>query len=419
MEVALIVPDFDFFPPRARDVHFGLGALASVLRARGIQVSVLDLNFVPVAERERSVLSAASASDVVGFTSYTCNHHIAEAYAREVRRYFRDKTIVCGGPHITGLYFGKSAQADALTADFDALFVDECESAFLEYCLGLGRQEKWIVGRPLPSQEVAKLPDVSRAGIDYSQLECARILTSRGCPHKCAMCVNSARYNPLRYRTVDAVLSEMRSLRGRTETFFLVDDAFSSNGDYVLQVCRALLDAKVNVRWTCLMRADGVDADLLRTMKHAGCQRVSIGCESGAHRILDSIRKGISPDIIHAAIRDVKAAGLECRTSWIVGLPEESGETIRATEQLLLAACPDVAVIYQAIPFPGTKLATENKDLVVDGDFRNYYGGSGRVLMRSKYMLAEEIAASMDTVSAVVEAAGIRLDKSFRPLDGR
>lgn len=420
MGVVLVVPEFAPFPERSRDVHFGLEALASFLRRSGQKVTKLDLNFVPTDRRLATVLNAAGQGEVVGFTSYTCNHHRAEFYANEIRRQFRGKVLVAGGPHVTGLFIEKELKTGEPPGVFDAMFVGESERVFLDYCRSprSERPRGWVVGEPVPARELDLLPPVMRDGIDYSRLECARILTSRGCPHKCAMCVNSGFDSPLRPRGIDAIVAEVKSVAALTDSIFFVDDGFASSAARVEAICQSIRRAKLNVTWSCLMRADVVEKRLVNVMKEAGCIRISIGCESGAPRILRSIKKGLEPGTIQSSILAVKGSAIECRTSWIVGLPDESDDTARETRHLLLDAKPDVAVVYPAIPYPGTRLARNGKDLIIDRDYRNYFGGSGQVLMRSRHLDQRQISDWIERICADARAVGIRVDTSFRPLDG-
>jgi radical SAM superfamily enzyme YgiQ (UPF0313 family) len=74
--------------------------------------------------------------------------------------------------------------------------------------------------------------------------------------------------------------------------------------------------------------------------------------------------------ILRSIGKGVKRQGIECRTSWIIGLPDETEGTVNETIGMLLAAKPDVAVICYPIPFPGTRLAKQSRELIVNSDYQ-------------------------------------------------
>ena len=52
--------------------------------------------------------------------------------------------------------------------------------------------------------------------------------------------------------------------------------------------CRKLIGKNLNFRWSCPngIRADKIDDELAGLMRQAGCERVSLGIESGDEKFL-------------------------------------------------------------------------------------------------------------------------------------
>ena len=59
------------------------------------------------------------------------------------------------------------------------------------------------------------------------------------------------------------------------------DDTFTVNRQRALAICHGIVERNLNFLWSCDSRIDTLDDELLRAMRQAGCQRISVGVESG------------------------------------------------------------------------------------------------------------------------------------------
>jgi len=75
--------------------------------------------------------------------------------------------------------------------------------------------------------------------------------------------------------------------------------------------------------------------DFAMRMKDSGCKEVGIGIESASDKILNSVGKGESIEIIRHAVEMLKKSGLRVKGFFIVGLPGESWETIEETRRFI------------------------------------------------------------------------------------
>jgi radical SAM superfamily enzyme YgiQ (UPF0313 family) len=99
-----------------------------------------------------------------------------------------------------------------------------------------------------------------------------------------------------------------------------------------------------------------MNEEVLQAMADAGCWQVDYGIESGNQKVLNSISKGLTLDLVRRVTRMTRNAGIRMRGFFMLGLPGESEETMRQTiefaKELNLAA----AVFHVTTPFPGTEL---------------------------------------------------------------
>jgi anaerobic magnesium-protoporphyrin IX monomethyl ester cyclase len=102
-----------------------------------------------------------------------------------------------------------------------------------------------------------------------------------------------------------------------------------------------------------------VDEELLHKLKRAGCYRVSFGVESGNQRVLDGIKKGIILEQAKHAFALAKKAGIETMGFFMLGLPDDTEETMQETIDFAAELQPDIPKVGILMPLPGTPLYQE------------------------------------------------------------
>ena len=108
--------------------------------------------------------------------------------------------------------------------------------------------------------------------------------------------------------------------------------------------------------WSCFTRANFVNEELLALMKKAGCHLILFGVESADEQILKNIRKEISLDLVVKAVRIARKVGIETRTSFMIGNPGETEETIRKSIDFAIRLDPDEVQFNITTVFPGTEM---------------------------------------------------------------
>jgi radical SAM superfamily enzyme YgiQ (UPF0313 family) len=89
-------------------------------------------------------------------------------------------------------------------------------------------------------------------------------------------------------------------------------------------------------------------------MKRAGCHQIDVGCESGSQRVLNEMRKGLHVAKVRQTFAWAREVGLERRAYFLLGMPSETREDIRQTEQLAEEIEPEVFGVTILCPYPGT-----------------------------------------------------------------
>ncbi|GIK57594.1 MAG: radical SAM protein [Chloroflexota bacterium] len=195
------------------------------------------------------------------------------------------------------------------------------------------------------------------------------IVTSRGCPAGCTYCIKHVSYQySTRLRSPQLLVEEMWQLKKLgIHNIHMYADLFTVNRDQVVELCKLMIEQKINIRWTCNSRVDYVDEEMLELMGKAGCRLISWGIESGNEQILRHARKGAYPEKAARSLQWAKNAGIMNWGYFIIGLPGETEETIRQTIDFAKKLPLDIALFHVAAPYPGTPFFFE---VVENGWFR-------------------------------------------------
>jgi radical SAM superfamily enzyme YgiQ (UPF0313 family) len=206
---------------------------------------------------------------------------------------------------------------------------------------------------PIPMHELLPL---QKYRMPYIKGPFTFMLTSRGCPAGCTYCIKHVSYQyATRLRSPKLVIEEMWYLKKLgINNIHMYADLFTVNRDQVIEMCKLMIEEKINIHWTSNSRVDFVDEEMLTLMGKAGCRLISWGLESGNEAILKHARKGADPAKAERALRWAKKAGIMNWGYFIIGLPGETEETIRQTIDFAKKLPLDIALFHVAAPYPGT-----------------------------------------------------------------
>jgi radical SAM superfamily enzyme YgiQ (UPF0313 family) len=186
-------------------------------------------------------------------------------------------------------------------------------------------------------------------------------LTSRGCPAKCTYCCAPTFYGTrYRYRSPESVLEELELLQelGYREVFYR-DEVFTLKRERVVQICKGILDRKIDMTWICSSRTDSVDKPMLELMREAGCHMIRFGVESGVQDLLDRMKKGVTVERVRQTFRWAHEVGMDTHAHMMIGVPGESRETIQRTLDFVDEIRPTTVTYGITTPYPGTPLFDE------------------------------------------------------------
>ena len=348
--------DSDFF-----QTPYGLFVLGAQALRAGHQVKVINLSAFAW-DRVEEVIRALDA-ELFGLSCWTANRRGVALVARTIKATHPSAHVVVGGPHATPL----AREMLAHHSEIDTVAVGESEGTFLELIerLEAGLPTHGIAGTAYRLDGVVKvgparpaIEQLDTIASPHDYFDTHIVMTSRGCPWRCTFCGAEASWGRgYRAQSIGYVLDALEKAvaRAPVKMIQIKDDTFTTNRKRVIALCRAIRERKLGFLWSCDTRVDVLGDELLREMRLAGCERLSLGVESGSQRILDAIDKKITVDEIVASSELAKKWGIKVRYYMMVGNRGETAETFRETLAFLRRAKPHQYIFACLSVYPGTR----------------------------------------------------------------
>lgn len=348
--------DADFY-----QTPYGLFSIGAQAIRAGHQVKLLNLSAFTWSRIEEII--AKLDAEVFGMSCWTANRRGVALVAELIKRHRPGAHVVVGGPHATPLGPELLSHFGAV----DTVCVGEGDATFLELLGRLSRGEGTSGlsgtvyrdgGRVAEAPERKNLPDLDVLASPQDYFDTHIMMTSRGCPWSCTFCGAETSWGRgFRANSVDYVLGAMEKVLARLPVKMLQikDDTFTTHKSRVLELCRKIRERDLRFFWSCDTRVDLLTDELLREMRLAGCQRLSLGVESGSQRILDAIEKKITVDEILESTALAKRYGIKVRYYMMLGNRGETRASFEETLRFLERARPHEYVFSCLSVYPGTK----------------------------------------------------------------
>ena len=350
----------DDLDPDFHQTPYGLFSLGAQALRAGHQVKVLNLSGYSWS-RTLQILEQLEA-DVYGLSCWTANRRGVALVSDALKRLYPQSHVVVGGPHATPL----ASELLHYYPSVDTVCLGESELQFMELLSRLqAKQPPWGVAGTVyrheggihkgpPRASIANLDELASPH-DYFSTHI--LMTSRGCPWQCTFCGAETTWGRgFRGHSIDYVLDAIERALSRLPVRMLQikDDTFTANKKRAMQICQGIRERKLNFMWSCDTRVDVLTEELVREMRLAGCERLSLGVESGSPTILQAINKKITAEKITEAARLAKLYGIQVRFYMMLGNRGETLETFQETLDFLRRTQPHQYLFSCLSIYPGT-----------------------------------------------------------------
>ena len=250
------------------------------------------------------------------------------------------------------------------------------------------------MGRYLTEDELNALPFPAWELLDHdlyaknTSFACAgsrrymTIITSRGCPFKCAYC-HQTMGKVFRKRSAESVLAEMEEIlfkHGFNE-FEIADDCFNLDRERMYKILTGIKNKLGNVKlhFPNALRSDMLEPQDAVIFKQAGTVSVVFAIETSSPRLQKMIHKNLNIDKAVCAINAFAKADIYSMGYFMIGFPTESYEEASATVKFAVHSKLHRTFFFHPTPFAGTELAImaknilKNKNYVLDSQDLDYF----------------------------------------------
>ena len=280
----------------------------------------------------------------------------------------------------------------------------------------------WNLTEEMPGGMWDKLPMEKYRGHNWHCLQeksrqpYASIYTSLGCPFACGFCniqnpfrggdslKYSGKANSYRMWNPRHAVDEIELLLEKygVINIKIADEMFVLNRNHVLGVCgeiigRGDLGDKLNI-W-CYARVDTIKDDaMLEEMRRAGIKWVALGIESASEFVRDGVDKAdYGLEDIYRACEKLRAHSINLIANFIVGLPDDTVETMRETMQMAYTIMPEFLNLYACQTYPGSLLWDQTPQDQRSYDWRTYaHHGYECVPARTRTLSSAEVLKFRD-----------------------
>lgn len=373
--------------------HLGLLALGTYIKQNGYTLLIFDSRKYLQQKQDfwPDLNELLKDAFCVGLSVMTAQVDSALQIARRIKQSYPDLPIVWGGYHPS--LFPEQTLEDPLV---DFVIQGEGDWSFLDLLkaletkgpydhidgIGYKKSGEFIFHPQKTYYEINNLPhwDWSLYNIqpfliggtwsDPTPVKQLPVQTSRGCPFMCTFCINTTLscYRKWRVRDVNKVVDEIENLikihniqwiNFRDEIFFLTKKR-------IVEFCDEILRRNLKFNWAANARVDffsrGIlDDEAMSKLKQAGCVNLSFGAESGSLKMLNFLRKGITPEQIILSAKMCNQYGIKPIYSFIVGLPGETKDDIMMSYDIMkkiVELCPTSVLLGPHLyrPYPGCEI---------------------------------------------------------------
>lgn len=205
----------------------------------------------------------------------------------------------------------------------------------------------------------------------------AVVSSSRGCTQKCTFCSQRLFWKESwRARSPENFVGELEQLN-RTygvDVVMIADEIPTYERERWEKILDLLIEKDLDVEILMETRVDDIlrDKDIIRKYRDAGILHIYVGAESASQNTLDMYQKDQKVEQSKEAIDFINSMDIVSETSFVMGMPDETPESIRATQELAAYYGADLTFFLAIAPWPYSDIYPELEPYVEVKDYSKY-----------------------------------------------
>ncbi|HEX9023203.1 MAG TPA: cobalamin-dependent protein [Geobacteraceae bacterium] len=377
-------------------LNIGFVYIAGSLRAAGYEVDYYDAMSLWHKWPEIEARICAFNPDVVATTSFTASVAHALELTALAKRINPNIVTVHGNVHAT-FCFEEMLKAEHDTVDFIVRGEGEVTLVSLLDCLNAGGDPAAVPGlafyrdgNVVVTPKAPYIHDLDALPLAWDLVEwpiysyraknkarLAIVSSSRGCKERCSFCSQQLFWaQSWRARSPENFVAELELLKKEygVQVAMLSDEIPTFDRDRWVRILDLMIERKVGVKLLMETRVDDIlrDADIMHRYREAGVEHIYVGVEAGDQATLDLFNKNTRVEQSKAAIDIINNADIVSETSFVLGMPDDTPESIAAIVELAKHYNPDMGFFLAIAPWPYAELYPELEPYVATKDYRKY-----------------------------------------------
>jgi len=230
----------------------------------------------------------------------------------------------------------------------------------------------------------------------------AVVSSSRGCNQQCSFCSQQLFWKRnWRGRSPEHFVAELEHLKNTygVNVVMIADETPTLSRPRWEKILDLLIERKLGVKILMETRVDDIlrDEDILWKYKEAEIDHIYVGVESTSQATLDAFHKNIKVEESRRALDLINSHDMVSETSFVLGMPDDTKESIRNTVELAKFYNPDLAFFLAIAPWPYSDIYPLLKDHIAVHDYSRY--NLVEPVVRPQNMTLEEVATELGKAS--------------------
>ena len=186
------------------------------------------------------------------------------------------------------------------------------------------------------------------------------VMTSRGCPFKCAFCASHKVHGrSMRYFSMNRVKEDFKKLKEKynATTFIFQDDHLMGDKKRALDIIKYVGKLKVPAIFQNGLAVYALDREMLQAIKNSGCSHLVLPVESGSDRVLKEVmHKPLNLSIVSRVVKDCKDLDIYVSVNILIGMPGETKDDIEDARKYLKTVGANWFIVLIASPLIGSEM---------------------------------------------------------------
>lgn len=205
----------------------------------------------------------------------------------------------------------------------------------------------------------------------------AVVSSSRGCTQKCTFCSQRLFWKEKwRARSPENFVSELEYLNSTygVDVAMIADETPTFDRERWEKILDLLIEKDIDLELLMETRVDDIlrDKDIISKYRNAGILHIYVGAESASQATLDRYNKNLKVEQSKEAIDLINNAGIISETSFVLGMPDDTLQSIEAAVKLAKYYNPDLAFFLAIAPWPYSDIYNELAPYIEEFDYSKY-----------------------------------------------